>query len=279
MIRDFEEELFNLIHNDEFKLTKEDISEYLDRKDINISRGIFRLGADLENSDPDYIICEAAMNCSYEIVEALVIKGAKLDIFEDEESFNPIIWAAIFERTDVIQLFIDNGADLLIKDYHGRTALVNAVLNDHVSSTKLILENYDDSGEADLDKSYALFVAVKNSNDGVRANSCEIAKLLLDNGTNPNIKHGDDEITPLHLAATKPLDKDVNMEMVNLLIDYKAEIRANKDSNIEYKSSEKIVSDILLQRVIEQEIKENSAQVTAIKKAMAGKPKIEGLKI
>ncbi len=283
MSENYEQELFELIYIDDAELTKEDIAEYLNKEGFDINKKIFRESDKPWQDDPKYLICEAVTNCRFEVVEALVENGAKLDIFEEKIDFNPINIAARENKIEIVKLFIDNKADLLIKDYHGDAALRSAVKNINYEMVELILENIGDSKEAELEKSYALFFAV-------RSNNYEIAKLLLENNADPNMRIGILKITALNLASSKTDISGLNIPLINLLLDYGAEFRVENYQDEDYDDAKQFVLGMISdrkaeeesqerQKIINKEISVNSAQISAIKRVVAKKPKIRGLKI
>ncbi len=274
MNRDYEQELFDLIRSKRDHLKKEDIAEYLNMEDFNINKEIL-----MYSDEAEFIICEAVRLCNYEIVEALVKNGAELNFFKDQ-GWNPINWAARYEKIDIIKLLIDNKADLLVQDPQGQTALVNSVLNNRDDIVEIILENYDDSEKAKLDKSYALFMAVGDNN-------YDIAKLILEHDTDPNIRHGNLKISSIHQATNKIDVGELNIPLISLLLEYDAEIKSSEYKYIICGAVKKIVEDLVdkienrkeKDKQIKKEIEESSAQITALKRAMAKKSKIGGLKI
>ncbi len=267
MSRDYEQELFKLFDIDGFKLTKETVFEYLNREGFDINKPIF---PNLENTDYDsrrFIVCDAVISSSYEVINTLVENGAELDCYENLEGFNPISIAAAYNRLDVAKLFIDHGANLLTRDVFGYTPLVRSVLNNDWYVTQLLLENYDNSEESKLDISCALFKAVGS-------NKYNIAKLLLEKGANPNIKYGSPKKSSISLALNKNREYEISIKLIDLLLDHGAEIIPS-----EYKDSENFVHRIIQQKQMEKEIKVSSAQKLTIKRAMSNRSKIRGLKI
>ncbi len=271
MSRGYEQELFNLLSNDDSKLTKEDIAEYLNRDGFDINKEIFIEGDMQWQDKPSFLICEAVLKCRFEVVEALVENGAKLDILRTDDVFHPIHLAVCYNKIDMVKLFIQNEVDLLAKDAFGYTALTISVSNSNYEVAKLILDNLDDSEMAQFEKDFGLFRAVTQSNR-------EMAKILLDNGANPNVRHSASRLTPIHVAVKKPHIDLLNIPLINLLIDSGAKLMDPEYTEPEFKGAENFVRELIKQRKITKEIKAASIQISSVKRKMAKRSKITGFK-
>ncbi len=277
MSENYEHDLFELIRKDGSNLKKDDVVKYLNIDGFDVNKAIFADGAKPGRDDPDFIICEAVEDCNLEIIEALVNKGANLNLFEDGIGLNPVIMAAATGKLDVVKLLIDNKADLLIKDFMGKTALMEAMMFDYPEIVNLILENMGNSEKAILDKSLTLFSLVDDCD-------YDMAKLLLENGANPNVLDEELGLSSLQMVAKEISLEKIDIPFVDLLLDYGARIKINRSDEIS--DVERLICGMIKQRadkerqqIIDKEIAVNSVQISIIKKAMAKKPKIRSLKI
>jgi len=147
-------------------------------------------------------------------VEALLAKGISPDIRDKEGQ--TAIFAAIDEQDiDILEILLQAGADLELLDPLGRTALVAAAEKDQREMSELLLE----SGfrNIDHDKGRALMTAVTRQN-------LEIVAIILRAGADPNLRDAQN-LTPLLRSAMAG-----NIEIMNMLLDNKADINARSDT-------------------------------------------------
>ncbi|KAK8062860.1 ankyrin repeat-containing domain protein [Apiospora hydei] len=191
----------------------------------------------------------AAANGHLDIVQALLRKGAKVDV-RDQHGFTALSWATQHGYSDIVALLLENGAqqkskssqmdsryldgstplikaardgdEIVLKmllnggakpgtqDFNGRTALVHASERGFDSVVKLLLDR-----GADVDATTALLYAAAHGHD-------RVVKLLLDQDA--DVGHSDaDGCTALFLAsscghyATAKLliDRGANIETTN----------------------------------------------------------------
>lgn len=81
--------------------------------------------------------CASIAKGDFETVKKLVELGA--DINQKSEGLTPVMYAAKYNRTDILKLLIANGADLKAKSDKGLTALKYAELH-KADDAKAILE-------------------------------------------------------------------------------------------------------------------------------------------
>ena len=87
--------------------------------------------------------------------------------------------ACISGYYSIVELLIENGADVNVKDNHRWTPLHRAVLWEHIPIIKLLIIKGADVNAADNDGFTPLHIAAKWDH-------FESAKLLIDKGANPN---------------------------------------------------------------------------------------------
>lgn len=180
-----------------------------------------------------------------EITKLLISHKADVNASNDD-GFTPIYMLMNPAYSDseftlqLIQLLIDNGAKLNVRDYRNWSPLDDAVSisnqNDTQYIVKLLLDNgadpndeyendeleKDDENEDDLEKEYAkpLHIAVGDS-----SSTFKTVKLLLDYGAQVNTLDKN-KLTPLHIAVRH------NIDTIKLLLDNGAYLNAkDKDGN------------------------------------------------
>lgn len=131
---------------------------------------------------------------SYVILKLLLDKGART--FEDGKDYNgyspPLLNALKFASLKYAELLLEHGADIIARDFKGRTALHYAVQNSEGDAVRFVVdlglhvESIDNAGNS------ALHWAVVYE----KLEACEI---LLDNGANFNRRNNHGR-TPLALA-------------------------------------------------------------------------------
>ena len=84
-----------------------------------VGRELFNVGI-LDEIDTTRFVL-ACKRGDIHLVETLLIKGLSLDIINDG-----LIWASIKGHSNVVELLIDNGANVNSRDNNGHTALLYA---------------------------------------------------------------------------------------------------------------------------------------------------------
>ena len=121
-------------------------------------------------------------------------------------------------NNDQFCLLLQLGADLEQPDTNGNTLLHRMVINKKKEAVALLIKNKALLESRNLEGNTSLFLAVLQ-NDSL------LTKVLLENGGNPAVACGAEQLTPLHAAA-----KQGNTEIIINLLQHKAEIDA-VDSN------------------------------------------------
>jgi hypothetical protein len=111
----------------------------------------------------------------------------------------------------MVQLLLDNGADVSRQDRHGKTALFIAAERGHDEIARMLLESSADPNKTDTSGRTALFAAVVGGSEAV-------ADLLLAHSARVDVRD-QQGVTPLHLAVAAGLES-----MVLLLISKGADV-------------------------------------------------------
>ena len=117
-------------------------------------------------------------------------------------------------QMEIIELLLENGADVNATGKYQLTPLIAAVKNPDIHIVKMLLEH-----DAEIGSALHIAVAFAHCDD------FKTLKYLLDNGANVNKKSYCGQ-TPLHWGASS---LETEIESVNLLIDHGADINAQDD--------------------------------------------------
>jgi ankyrin repeat protein len=123
----------------------------------------------------------AAMQGKKEDVEKLLNKGVDVDAVVKEDSWTALIWASRKGHTDIVELLLNNGANVNLAPYSGVSALHLASKYGHKQIVELLLNKGADVNAETSGKFTALILASEQGN-------IDIVKLLLDNGADVNAK-------------------------------------------------------------------------------------------
>lgn len=146
-----------------------------------------------DGADLDQELANAVLAADRPRIRLLVGKGADPNKL-DKQGLAPLHTAARHRKDDVIQLLIELGADPNMKDRDGYTPIVYAALRDHADSIKLLAAR-----GADLEvRPYgdATPIAIAIAEDHYAS-----AIALAEAGADANSRNGEDQLTPLMLAA------------------------------------------------------------------------------
>ncbi|KAL7288192.1 hypothetical protein TKK_0017745 [Trichogramma kaykai] len=195
-----------------------------------------------------------------EVVESLLKNGTDPNIVNEKGMspihlvcYRPRLWHKQF---DIARLLILYKADLNLKDKYGNSPMMNLFQHDHDYNTyrldmlKLLLENnaevpYNYKTKKDLENREnsklieQIDMLIKNSNGlsfysfphesplhlAVHFRALETVELLLKTGIDSN-QFDDERTTPLNRICNFPKLTDVDIKMIRLLIQYKADVNA-----------------------------------------------------
>lgn len=143
-------------------------------------------------------------------VKRLLASGAKVDAREGDEDLTPLGWAAAKGRVEVATALLDRGADPSARSNEGFTPLLNAAYFHETQMVQLLLSRKAElsattlAGEGALHRALARFGPYRRRAGPVSAPQLEAmtatVTLLLDRGADPNVAAGSGE-TPLMYAA------------------------------------------------------------------------------
>jgi ankyrin repeat protein len=149
-------------------------------------------------------------------VKLLLKYKANINI-RNKDGLTPLHCSVLDSRNyEVAKYLIENGANINLCDYHGRSPLNNAVFwnINTLRNIKLLLQMGADVHAKDKEGGTILMASMEHIN-------LELIKILLDYGHNPD--EADNEgLTPLHLAMMYN-----HSECINLLIEAGADIKKN----------------------------------------------------
>ncbi|XP_023319405.1 ankyrin-1-like [Trichogramma pretiosum] len=202
-----------------------------------------------------------AVECEkLEVVESLLKNGTNPNIV-NEEGMSPIHLVCYRpslsnKQLDIAQILIRYKADLNLKDKYGNSPMMNLFQHDHDYNTyrldmlKLLLENnaevpnnYKTKKDLDNQKNSKLIeqidMLIKNSNGlsfysfpnesplhlAVHFRALETVELLLKTGIDSD-QFDDESTTPLNRICNLPKLTDVDIKMIRLLIQYRADVNA-----------------------------------------------------
>ena len=117
----------------------------------------------------------------------------------------PLMYASRFGNLEIVQILLQNGANIDHKGMYGKTPLMQACRYEYLDIVKLLLQNGANIHEKDDHNETSIFYAC-------RVGNLEIVKFLLENGANIN-ETDDLNETPLFYAS-----QHRHLELVQFLI-------------------------------------------------------------
>jgi len=132
-----------------------------------------------------------------EVIELVNSDPLELEVASREVT-NPFFWDPWAGSEKIARELLRNGAEVNAGDYHGRTALHQAVIGQRKNVVVELLKNGADITAKDNDGRTAVHLAA-----GIKG--LEILKVLLEKGGDVNVRDNDGK-TPLQLAATDGIE-------------------------------------------------------------------------
>ena len=147
------------------------------------------------------------------VVELLLENGADVNARDKKFGATPLVWAAARNHAGVVKALLARGADPAAKGQKtGASALLSAALKGDRDITKMLLEKGANANDKDLEGRTALMFAAQNGH-------LTTVQLLLEKGADPRLKGGKNGVTALMLACARG-----NRGVVTLLLNSGAEI-------------------------------------------------------
>ena len=196
--------LFDYVRNNKF----EDLIKLLEKDDS--------IDVNIRDENGNYLIMYAVINNRTSIIEFLLKRGARIDIYDQEG--RSILYIPIkYSYNDIIKLLLiynksNIGVSLVdVKDKHENIPLHYALFFKNIYAIKLLLDSNSNCNVTDADGNNALHLAVYSRN-------YDIIALVLDTNVNINTRTLIGE-TALHIACNFQLDK-----VTRLLVEHKIDI-------------------------------------------------------
>lgn len=134
-------------------------------KDEALAQILLEAGANvnIRNKYGETAIMLASYNGLLKMVRQLYVRGAKIN----HDGWNPLIYAATNGHTQIIELLLNNGADIDATSDNGTTALMMAVRGNHLEAVSLLLEKGADISIVNEQGDNALSWAQKQHNNKI----------------------------------------------------------------------------------------------------------------
>ncbi len=161
-------------------------------------------------------LCSAVESGGLDIVQYFINKGADVNA-KSRYGITPLHQAVYDGRVDIVEYLIGKGADINAKDESGFTALHWATMMYRVDVAKVLLKHNADVNAKDKDGDTSLHLATKMGRVAV-------AKVLLEHNVDVNVKNEQNRIS-LHYVA-----RSGSIETIECLIEKGADVNA-KDEN------------------------------------------------
>ncbi|NBX71429.1 ankyrin repeat domain-containing protein, partial [bacterium] len=128
----------------------------------------------------------------------------------------PLILAAIAGHREIVELLLERGADVHVKDNNGSTALMWAAGSGNQNMVKLLLERGADIHAKNNNGWTALMLAAGSGNQN-------IVELLLERGADVDVKNNEGSTALMWVAGSG------NQNMVKLLLERRADVDVKND--------------------------------------------------
>jgi ankyrin repeat protein len=148
-----------------------------------------------------------------DVVNLLCEKGADLNI-QNKHGLTPVLCAAEKNFTSIVRILVKKGANIKITDNQGFSLLHKAVLSSNLDLVQYLLSCTNEEGELSLDINAVSEEGFTPLHQAALHGSNKIIKLLLANGASVE-SISRQKATPLHLAATKDHVRAVELLLEN----------------------------------------------------------------
>jgi ankyrin repeat protein len=175
---------------------------------------------DLESILDMPVLTWAFTNNCIEIVKlVLPIRRVGIDAVDGQTDQNLLLWATKLGHESLVQLLLENGANIEATDAYFRTALSVAVEEKHEDIVELLLSKGANVKTEDLYGNQPLIYAIQTGQEAM-------VRLLLDKGADIEAK-AEQDLTPLHIAINRRYDT-----LVKLLLERGADKEAAGPSGL-----------------------------------------------
>ena len=147
-----------------------------------------------------------------EVCELLLDRGADIDAATGMLHYTPLLLAVSSGRMDAAALLLRKGADVNASGFEGMNALLEA--GNNTAMVKLLIKSGADVEARYCTMDYTIL------HEAVRHGYDEVVDILVEHGSNPNIK-ADEGWSPLHVAE--------NEKVADILIRSGADVNARSD--------------------------------------------------
>lgn len=173
------------------------------------------VSAGIGGTTPLHVACQLNER-HYDLCKLLCEIGADCN-FKNDKGVSPFLTALQFQNLEVVKLLLDHGADITTEDQLGLTAINYAAGNPHVDVLEFVLDQgFPIEPSNGKGRSPLINAAIFNNFEG-----CEI---LLKRGANINTDSSYGILTPLIAAIMGRGEHDQNTKIVQLLLEYGAEV-------------------------------------------------------
>lgn len=93
------------------------------------------------NTNGETALTEASLHGSLEVVNLLLLHGARIDVATDGEHWTPLLQAVRNDRREVVRSLLQHGADKHIKRKGGLDAVAEASCRGHHEIARMLIEN------------------------------------------------------------------------------------------------------------------------------------------
>lgn len=177
------------------------------RGSVQCAKLLLRAGADpsdLTNDETTPLFLAVESGCE-DLVRLLLKFKAKVNGPHSCSGWNPLHQASLMERTDLIQLLLENGVDKECEDDFGIRPVFIAAQYGKDKSLNLLLSHGADVNCQAKDKATPLFIAAQEGHE-------KCTELLLSKGADPNLYCNDEAWQlPIHAAAQMGRSKILDM--------------------------------------------------------------------